>query len=200
MRGGGKGVSPTRIGVAIVAVVVAIAASYALFRALDERSAPPIVIADAAAEIPVVVDVRGAVVSPGLYELPPGARVQDVADAAGGFTGDADLSAINLARRVRDGEIVLIASLSQSLATPGDPVRPDDVGSASGAANQKININTATVAELDVLPGIGEVTAARIIAFREEHGPYRSVDDLVHVQGISTNTIAGFRDLVTIGP
>jgi competence protein ComEA len=128
------------------------------------------------------------------------ARVQDVADAAGGFTGDADLSAINLARRVRDGEIVLIASLSQSLATPGDPVRPDDVGSASGAANQKININTATVAELDVLPGIGEVTAARIIAFREEHGPYRSVDDLVHVQGISTNTIAGFRDLVTIGP
>jgi hypothetical protein len=68
MRGGGKGVSPTRIGVAILAVVVAIAASYALFRALDERSAPPIVIADAAAEIPVVVDVRGAVVSPGLYE------------------------------------------------------------------------------------------------------------------------------------
>jgi competence protein ComEA len=193
-------VSPTRIGVAIVAVVAAIAASYALFRALDERSAPPIVIADAAAEIPVVVDVRGAVVAPGVYELPPGARVQDVADAAGGFTGDADLSAINLARRVRDGEIVLIASFSQPLATPGDSVLPDDVGSASEPTDQKININTATVAELDVLPGIGEVTAERIIAFREEHGPYRSVDDLVHVQGISTNTIAEFRDQVTTGP
>jgi competence protein ComEA len=63
-----------------------------------------------------------------------------------------------------------------------------------------LNINTATAAELELLPGIGEVTAARIVAFRQENGPYRSIDDLIHVQGISTKTIASFREFVTVTP
>jgi competence protein ComEA len=192
-------VNATRVAVAIVAVVAAVAASYALFRALDARSAPPVYIEDAAAEIPVVVDVRGAVATPGLYALPPGARVNDVADAAGGFSADADLSTVNLARRVRDGEVVVIAAMAQAVGE-SNAADPDGAPAADSLTGQTININTASAAELDLLPGIGEITAQRIIAFREEHGPYRSVDDLVHVQGISANTIAGFRDQVTTGP
>src|SRR5918992_2520711 len=100
--------SLTRIGLAVVALVAGIAVIYALFQAFDERSAPPIVIEDAAATLPVVVEVRGEIEAPGVYELSPGARLQDAIAAAGGLTKDADLSTVNLARRLRDGELVVI--------------------------------------------------------------------------------------------
>jgi competence protein ComEA len=192
--------SVTRIGLAAVGLVAAIAVVYALFQALDERSAPPIVIEDAAATMPVVVEVRGQVGAPGVYELPPGARLQDAIAVAGGLTSDADLSTVNLARRLRDGELIVI------LARPGPgstPMAPVVGGSDAGAAEDprvRININTATAEELEALPRVGEVTAARITAYREEHGPFRAVDDLIHIQGISDRTIDGFRDLVTTGP
>jgi competence protein ComEA len=191
--------SLARVGLLVAGFVAAVAIVFVVFRAFDERAAPPIVIEDAAATWPLVVDVRGAVVNPGVHELPAGARVQDAIAAAGGFAGDADLSTINLARRLRDGEIVQIATLpvpgsSPAIGTVATAVDAPETGSP------RININTATAAELDQLPGVGEVTAARIIAFREENGPYRSIDDLIHVQGISANTIDGFRDQVTTGP
>ena len=110
--------SLTRIGLIVVAVVAAVAGAYALYRAMDERSAPPIVIEDAAATMPVVVDVRGAVESAGVYELPPGARIQDAVAAAGGLTEVADLATVNLARRLRDGEVVVIVELPAPGSTP----------------------------------------------------------------------------------
>ena len=187
----------TRIGSIVIALIAAVAGAYVLFRALDERVAPPIVIGDAAATLPVVVDVRGMVESPGVYELPPGARVQDAVAAAGGLAGGADLSTLNLARRLRDGDVLVI----HEVPAPGDtpPAAPVTEGS-NQASRPRININTATAEELEVLPGIGEVTAARIIAYRDRHGPFRSVDDLISVEGISDRTIDGFRDMVTIGP
>ena len=106
---------------------------------------------------------------------------------------DADSSTINLALRLRDGEVVAIARLPEAGATP-------EQGSTEAGTTGLINVNTASVPELDALPGIGEVLAQRIVDFREEHGPYRSVDDLIHVQGVSANMIAGFRDQVTTGP
>jgi competence protein ComEA len=146
-----------------------------------------------------VVDVRGAVSSEGVYELPPGARMQDAVAAAGGLTAAADLATINLARRLRDGEIIFIAEIPP----PGGSPAPADA-SASGAGNSapqaRVNINTASAAELETLPGIGEVTAARIVEFREQNGPYRSVDDLIHIQGISARMIDDLRDQVTTGP
>lgn len=185
-----------RIGLAIILLIAAVAGAYALFRAWDERSAPPIVIEDAAAIQPVVIDLRGEVMTPGVYELPPGARVQDAVDAGGGLTADADLSTVNLARRLRDGEVVVIAALPRPGSTAPVSADPAD----DGASPPRVNINTATATELDALPGIGEVLAGRIVAFREEHGPYRSVDELIQVEGISAQTIEDFRELVATGP
>ncbi len=190
----------TRIGLAIVGLVAAVAAVYALFQAMDERSAPPIVIEDAAATLPVVVEIRGEVEAPGVYELAPGARVQHAIVAASGLTKDADLSTVNQARRLRDGELVVILA---RLAPGGTPMIPT-AGAGDAAATDdrrvRININTATAEDLEALPRIGDVTAARIIAYREQNGPFRSVDDLIHVQGISDQTIDGIVELVTTGP
>jgi competence protein ComEA len=188
----------TRIVLIAIAFIAAVSASYAIFRALDERSAPPIVIEDAAASHPVVVDVRGAVETAGVYELPPGARVQDAITAAGGLAEVADLSTINLARRVRDGEVVTILELPASGKASPTVASVDDA--SIDASHPRININTATAEELDVLPGVGEVTAARIIAHRDQNGPFRTVDDLIQVEGIADRTIDAFRDMVTIGP
>jgi competence protein ComEA len=187
--------SLTRIGLAVVALVAAVAAVYALFQALDERSAPPIVIEDAAAKLPVVVEVRGEVEAPGVFALSPGARLQDAIAAAGGLSREADLSTVNLARRLRDGELVVILALPAPGSTP--TILTAGAGDAAEDSRARININTATTKELEALPGVGEVTAARIAAYREQNGPFRSVDDLIHVQGISDRTIDEFRDLVT---
>jgi competence protein ComEA len=187
-----------RVGLVIAAIVAALLAVFALFRAFDERSAPPIVIENAAATLPIVVEVRGAVVAPGVYELAPQARMQDALNAAGGLSEIADLSTINRARRLRDGEVVIVPELPIAGGTPqtaGDPTLP-----SSENANGKINLNSASASQLEALPGIGEVTAQRIVDFREEHGPFRAVDELVHVQGISARTIDQLRDLVTVGP
>ena len=190
----------TRIGLAVVALVAAVAAVYAIFQALDERSAPPIVIEDAAANLPLVVEVRGEVETPGVYALSPGARLQDAIAAAGGLSEDADLSMVNLARRLRDGELVVILPIPAPGSTPVLPTQAIDDATAAEDPRARININTATAEELEALPSIGEVIAARIIGYREQNGPFRSVDDLIHVQGISDETIDEFRDLVTTSP
>jgi competence protein ComEA len=192
--------SLTRIGLTVVALVAAVAAVYAIFQALDERSAPPIVIEDASANLPVVVEVRGEVESPGVFAISPGARLQDAIAAAGGLSEGADLSTVNLARRLRDGELVVILALPVPGSTPVVRAGGVDVAPAAADPRPRININTASAEELEALPGIGEVIASRIIEYREEHGPFRSVDDLIHVQGISSRAIEEFRDQVTTSP
>ncbi len=192
--------SVTRIGLAVVALIAAVAAVYAIFQTLDERSAPPIVIEDAAADLPLVVEVRGEVEAPGVFALSPGARLQDAIVAAGGLSEEADLSTVNLARRLRDGELIVILALPSPGSTPVLPMDGIDNAIAAEDPRARININTATAEELEALPSIGEVIAARIIGYREENGPFRSVDDLIHVQGISGETIDEFRDLVTTSP
>jgi competence protein ComEA len=192
--------SVTRIGLVVAVLVAGIAVVFALFQAFDERSAPPIVIEDAAATLPVVVEMRGAIEAPGVYELAPGARLQDALAAAGGLTEEADLSTVNLARRLRDGELIVILALPVPGSTPTLP--PPDAGDAADVKESRvrININTATAEELEALPGVGEVIATRIVAYREQNGPFRSVDDLIHVEGIADRAIDDMRELVTTGP
>ncbi len=190
--------SLSRVGLTVLAIVAAIAAVFAIFRGIDQRAAPPIVIEDATRLQPIVIDLRGAVATPGVYELPSEARLQDAIRAGGGLAPNADLSTVNLARRLRDGEVVVVAAMRVAGASPAPTtLAMEDAGDGEGA---RININTASEAELDLLPGVGEVTARRIIDYREQNGPFRSVDDLVHVQGISTRTIEQLRDLVTTAP
>lgn len=192
--------SLTRIGLAIVAIVAAVIVIFAAVRAIDERTAPAIIIDNSLVQPGIVVDLRGEVANPGVYELQAGSRLDDAVVAAGGLTADADLTQLNLAARLQDGSIVTVPGL----ITLAPPVAGDDGEPGAGASGNErggqVNLNTANAAELDTLPGVGEVTAGRIIDYREANGPYRSVDDLVHVQGISTKTINGLRDLVTTGP
>jgi competence protein ComEA len=145
----------------------------------------------------LVVAVAGKVVRPGLVRVPPGARVADVLAATGGPLPGTDLSGLNLARKVSDGEQVAV----------GVPAAPDagtapGAGAAGGAppptAGGPVDLNTATVEQLDALPGVGPVTAQRIVEWRAGHGRFGSVDQLREVEGIGERRFAQLRGLVRV--
>lgn len=146
----------------------------------------------------VIVHVLGAVRAPGIVEVRPGDRVVDAIAAAGGTTDDADLAGVNLARVLADGEQLRVPRAGEVVAPP-----PADAGtaadsSADGAAAGLVNINTADATALEALPGVGPALAARIIAWREENGPFRAVDELLAVSGIGERTLDGMRDQVAL--
>ena len=132
------------------------------------------------------VHVVGEVQSPGMYQLPIGARLVDAVFAAGGLTEDADNSSVNLARELTDGEQIIVFSISQEGQSPGT--------NSSGL----ISLNRAGDKELEELPGIGPALAGRIIAWREANGGFKSVQDLLKVSGIGESLLAGVIDLVTL--
>ena len=148
----------------------------------------------------LVVHVVGAVRRPGLYDLRDGQRVADAVARAGGATRKADLAAINLAAPLVDGTQVLVPSRLAVAGGGGAPAAGSAgaVASAgSGAAGAKVSLSTATVEQLDALPGVGPVTAQKIVDYRTENGPFASVDDLDAVPGIGPTRIENLRDLVT---
>ncbi len=138
----------------------------------------------------IVVNVVGAVRRAGLYRLPEGARVADAVQRAGGPTRRADIALVNLAAPLADGQQVVVPRrLPQGAASSGSPV-----GAAPAA---RVSLASATLADLDALPGIGPVTAQKILDWRQAHGPFRSVDDLDAIPGIGPARIEQLRDLVT---
>ena len=157
---------------------------------------------------PVVVSVIGLVTTPGLVTLPSGARVADALDAAGGALDGADLMGLNMARRVGDGEQIVVGVD----APPGQPVQmgssivSDSAASGAGPTSAEngsesdtlIDLNTATAGELDTLPGVGPVTAAAIVAWREANGRFRTVDQLGDVDGIGPARLDKLRDHVRV--
>lgn len=191
------GTTMTRIAIATIAVIAAIVVVGALFIVYDDLSAPPIVISDPESDGVIVVQVTGAVATPGTYEVTTDARVVDVIAAAGGARPDADLGSINLARRVRDEDHLVIASR----ARPTDAAASSGTPETLGGSDQPglININLAAAAELDELPGIGPAIAQRIIDDRAGRGPFRSVDELARVSGISSAMVEEIRALITAG-
>nr|WP_297430510.1 helix-hairpin-helix domain-containing protein [uncultured Actinotalea sp.] len=147
----------------------------------------------------LLVHVVGRVHEPGVVELPAGARVVDAVAAAGGATTEADLSALNLARPVVDGEQVLVPRPGELVPEPPGPP-PGDVAAGAAAATAGgglVDVNRAGPGELEALPGIGPVLAERIVADRQEHGPFASVDDLQRVRGIGPSLLADLRDRAT---
>jgi competence protein ComEA len=140
----------------------------------------------------LTVHVAGAVHRPGVYRLAQGSRVDDAVRRAGGASGRADLSAVNLAAVLEDGRQVLVPLRSREGAPPAAG------GGGPGAAPAKVNLNTATAEQLDTLAGVGPATAAKILAHREQHGAFASVEELGDVPGIGAVRLEALRDLVTV--
>jgi competence protein ComEA len=149
-----------------------------------------------AAAVAVLAHAAGAVAAPGVYELPAGSRVADLVAAAGGATADADLNRVNLAAPVEDGQQVYVPRMGELPTGAGSAAGP--VPADDGAAAERIDVNTASVETLDELPGVGPAIAQAIVTYRDEHGPFGSVDELVDVPGIGEAKLAQLRDLVTV--
>jgi competence protein ComEA len=139
----------------------------------------------------LVVHVVGAVRRPGLYRLAHGSRIADALHRAGGATKRADLSLVNLAAPLSDGTQVVVPRRAPPV-TAGSA----EAGDAATAASGPVHLNTATLEQLDELPGVGPVTAQKIIDYREQHGAFSSVDDLDSIPGIGPARLEQLRDLV----
>jgi competence protein ComEA len=137
---------------------------------------------------PLVVHVVGAVRSPGLYKLGRSSRVADAVAKAGGATAKADLALVNLAAPLSDGQQVVVPERAPPAAAPG---------SSPGAPAGPVHLNSATVEQLDALPGVGPVTAQKIVDYRQAHGAFGAVDDLDSIPGIGPARLEQLRDLVT---
>jgi competence protein ComEA len=157
--------------------------------------APAVAGAKPSAPAAVVVAVGGKVRKPGLVELPPGARVADALTAAGGASPGVDVAPLNLARKVTDGELIMVGVTPPPGAAPTAPAGPAVPGQPGAGP---INLNSATLADLDTLPGVGPVLAQRILAAREAQGGFKAVSDLRNVEGIGTSRYDQLKDLVTV--
>lgn len=186
---------------AAAAVLVAVSVGAALLVASHQGGQVQVVSAagDSAAPVPssatLVVEVAGAVAHPGIYSLPVGSRVADAIKAAGGYSPDVDPrqaeAQLNLAAKLVDAQVIRVPRRGDGLAAGPSP------SGAARATATVLDLNTATVEQLDTLPGIGPVTAQKIIASREQQ-PFRKVDDLVTRKIVSASTLAKLRSLVTV--
>lgn len=155
----------------------------------------------------ICVHVCGAVKNPDVYELPEGSRVYEAVQAAGGFTEEADSSYVNQAQKLSDGVKLVIPTLEQTDTVGAEDERqisigivgePDGESGQDAVSDGKININTATEAELCNIPGIGAVRAAAIIAYRQEKGSFSSIEEIKNVSGIKEGTYEKIKDSIKI--
>jgi competence protein ComEA len=184
---------------AALALVLLTAWYLARSRAPDSASASPVATIAVAPDEDdggsggrLIVDVAGAVHKPGVYRMASGARVEDALKRAGGATSRADLSQINRAAKLEDGRQVLVPRR----ASPAAPASAPTTAAATPA--QPINLNTATLEQLDTLDGVGPTTAQKIIDFRTEHGGFGSVDELDQIPGIGEKKLAALREQVRV--
>lgn len=152
----------------------------------------PIELLPAPTQSPIMVHVNGAVNKVGLYALPLGSRVNDAIQAAGGFTDNANIDVLNLAKTLEDGELVYVPELG----SPGQaPIQPG----MDSSPLILVNINIAELEQLDTLPEIGPKTAQNIIDYRNANGPFESIEDIQNVPGIGQVTFDKIKELITTG-
>lgn len=206
LRIGGLQLGPVHL--AVVAVVAAVAVGLAAWWAVRDQAEPVPLAPVTSSSSPeplasvtppsgtgeLVVDVAGKVRKPGIAVLPAGSRVVDALEAAGGARQGVDLTSLNLARQVVDGEQILVG-VAPAPGVAGTLGAPS--GGGSGGASL-VNLNTADQATLETLPGVGPVTAESILAWRTDNGGFTSVDELLEVDGIGEATLADLAPLVTL--
>ncbi|MHB8645009.1 MAG: helix-hairpin-helix domain-containing protein [Thermomicrobiales bacterium] len=201
---------------AVAALVVA-----AIYVVLRQRGAPELLVqSDEGWQPDVRAAVGGAVINPGTYTLRGDARLSDLVTAAGGYTDTADRAALNPAARVSDGleYIIPVQTARSAASTPRATTAASAATTAGGttaassassrkaptkgtqSATALVNINTATLAELEALPAIGPVIAQRILDDRAANGPYKRIEDLARVRGISARTVDQLRERITVAP
>ncbi|MBO1003458.1 helix-hairpin-helix domain-containing protein [Pseudogracilibacillus auburnensis] len=142
----------------------------------------------------IIVDIKGEVQKPGVYEVDQYVRVSDAISIAGGFTEDADQTNMNLAQRVHDEMVIIVPKEGEeiiSVSTPGETTTTDE-------DRNKIRINQATLEEIQTLNGIGPKKAQAIIDYREEHGSFQSVEDLIEVNGIGEKTVENMKESIIV--
>lgn len=149
----------------------------------------PITLLPAPTPGPITVYVSGGVKQAGLYALPLGSRVNDAIQAAGGFTAEANTQSVNLAEILEDGEQINVPTIMTNMG--GSGVIP--------ATSTVVDLNTATLDQLDKLPGIGPITAQSIIEYRIANGQFKKIEDLLEVEGIGQATFDKIKDLITVG-
>ena len=154
----------------------------------------------ASVELEVYVDVDGAVVSPGVYRLKDGARVSQAIDAAGGLTAEADVTGLNRASKITDGQKIYVPTVGeqQAAAAVGGVESGAATTPGAGSSSGLVNINTASVSELQTLSGIGPSMAQSIIDERTQNGAFASVDDLMRVSGIGEKKLAKIKDCICV--
>lgn len=148
----------------------------------------------------IQVHVTGCVVSPDVYTLNEGSRVSDAVQAAGGLTAEASETSMNLARLIEDGEQILIPSIQEAVQArePSQQVNAAQTAESSSTTSAKVNINSADITQLQTLSGIGASKAQKIVAYREQHGPFKSIDDLANVSGIGEKTLESLRESICV--
>jgi competence protein ComEA len=196
--------SKRRIAQAVFLSIVGLVVFFVIYTILKrpEPASPPLVITlqprptdEPVTPTPATINVyvSGAVDNPDVYPLPLNSIVKDAVAAAGGATDEADLDRINLASRLSDQMQVYVPR-------KGEAAPPPPNGSAPAAATEMININTASVEDLDKLPGIGPSIAKAIIDYRTTNGPFKKIEDINDVKGIGDALYAKIKDQITVGP
>lgn len=144
----------------------------------------------------IVIYITGAVKAPGVYTLEEGKRIKDAIDIAGGYLDDADLLHINLAQKLEDEDKLYIPKVGEVLDENMDSL--STVSGGTSDKNDKININKASLEELDTLPGIGAVTAQKIIDHRTQNGPFKTIEDIKNVSGIGDKKFEQLKDKIRV--
>ncbi len=188
----------------LVGVLVGFILAGGIFIVTRLPGGQPITLEPAPTKVPIEVNVIGGVVHPGVYALPEGSRIQDAVDAAGGLLAGTDTGSMNMAAKLEDGQQVEIPGGVTAVSTSGSGgvpftilTTPAPSATALSPADQ-ININTATLAELDSLPNIGVTTAQNIIAYRTQHGPFSQIEDIMNVPGIGPATFDAIKNYITV--